>query len=448
MAEKTVGLVARNDPLVAAGIMELLISRRPIWILNPLSADAQLADEMLRAPTGSFVALARDWARPSMTEVRPGLGMTIELDTRDVRLGAARPPESSSPPGPGTAAVLQTSGTTGPPKRVELAAAPQWASLGGVSPDIRGDSQQELRLRRGTVPLTLPLAHVGGLFGLLFPWVNGRRVALLDKFAPHAWAKIIKDHEVLTSGLVPAAMRMVLDAQIPPADLASLRSVRAGTAPVDPELVEEFENRYRVPVITAYGATEFGGGVASMTLQDLRRFDGSKRGSVGRPHAGVQLRIVGQDGEGQLPPGEVGRLYVKQGTGDWVMTNDLARLDEDGFLFIEGRVDDVINRGGFKVSLREIEQELRALPDVADAAAIGLADRMLGQVPAAAVVLRDGARTSGEELCEALKATMTRYKVPTAVVIVDQIPRNVSMKVDSQALAKLLRDPEPSRRAP
>jgi acyl-coenzyme A synthetase/AMP-(fatty) acid ligase len=130
------------------------------------------------------------------------------------------------------------------------------------------------------------------------------------------------------------------------------------------------------------------------------------------------------------------------------MTNDLARLDEDGFLFIEGRVDDVINRGGFKVSLREIEQELRALPDVADAAAIGLADRMLGQVPAAAVVLRDGARTSGEELCEALKATMTRYKVPTAVVIVDQIPRNVSMKVDSQALAKLLRDPEPSRRAP
>lgn len=448
IAEPTVGLVARNHPLIAAAIMELLIARRPIWILNPLSADAQLADELLRAPSGSSVAVRRDWARPAMIEVRCELEVTIDLETSEVQLGASRSRGRLPPPDSGTAAILQTSGTTGPPKRVPLSTGQLWVSLSGISRDLPSGSQQEVRLRRGTVPLSLPLAHVGGLFGLLFPWINGRRVALLEKFDPHVWAKIVEDHAVLTSGLVPAAMRMVLDARIPPEQLASLRSVRAGTAPADLELVEEFENRYGVPVITAYGATEFGGGVASMTLEDVRRFGRSKRGTVGRPHSGVQLRILAQDGETPLRPGEVGRLCVKQGARDWVTTNDLARLDEDGFLFIEGRVDDVVNRGGFKVSLREIEQQLRALPDVVDAAAIGLADRTLGQVPAAAVVLRHGAQASGEELREALKATITRYKVPAAIVIVDEIPRNISMKVDGQALATLLQNVQSAAGAP
>jgi long-chain acyl-CoA synthetase len=435
-----VGLIARSHPHVVGALIELLIRETPIWILNPLMPDAELAGEVLKAPGGVVAATASDWARPAVADAGTAIGRAVELPSGELLPGAEssgdRRGEADALP-EGTAVVLQTSGTTGAPKRIPLGREQLWNSLWGVA--SRASSAEEVRLRGGVVPVQLPLAHIGGLFGVLFPFVSGRRVALFERFDPHAWAQVIREHRVLTSGLVPAAMRMVLDAGIPPEDLATLRSVRAGTAPLDPALQTEFEERYGVPVITAYGATEFGGGVASVSLEDIERFGSSKRGTVGRAHPGVTLRILDEEGVEQAP-GTMGRLHVRQGDGPWVRTNDLAYLDEDGFLFISGRTDNVINRGGFKVSLSEVEKELRELEGVRDAAAIALPDPRLGEVPVAAVVPRDGVRLDGEALRQELRSRVVPYKVPARVLILDKLPLNVSMKIDRNALRELFQE--------
>ena len=189
---------------------------------------------------------------------------------------------------------------------------------------------------------------------------------------------------------------MVLEADVDPADLSSLRSVVSGTAPLDPDDADAFTERYGIPVLISYGATEFGGGVAGWNLADHREFWATKRGSVGRAHAGCELRIV------DASSGDVARRGHRgpaRGAGeparrrrDWVRTTDLARIDGDGFLWILGRADQAIIRGGFKVLPEVVRTALERHPDVRGAAVIGRTDRRLGAVPVAAVELRPGAR--------------------------------------------------------
>src|SRR5262249_36967794 len=160
-------------------------------------------------------------------------------------------------------------------------------------------------------------------------------------------------HRPATASLVPAALRMVLEADIDPADLASVRSVVSGTAPLSPDDADAFMAKYGIPVLGSYAATEFGGGVAGWNLADHRPFWAVKRGSVGRAHAGWELRVVAPADDRVLGVDEEGLLEVKAaqlGEGSsWIRTTDLARIDADGFLWILGRADRVIIRGGFKV---------------------------------------------------------------------------------------------------
>src|SRR5262249_5628304 len=147
-------------------------------------------------------------------------------------------------------------------------------------------------------------------------------------------------------------LRMVLEADVDPADLSSLRSIVSGTAPLDPDDADAFLARYGVPVLIAYAATEFGGGVAGWNVEDHHRFWATKRGSVGRADADSELRVVDAGTSAVLPAGAEGLLEVRAGqlaSADWVRTTDLARMDDDGFLWILGRADRAIIRGGFKV---------------------------------------------------------------------------------------------------
>src|SRR4029077_17710841 len=134
-----------------------------------------------------------------------------------------------------------------------------------------------------------------------------------------------------------AALRMVLEADLDPADLASVRSVISGTAPLDPADADACYEKYGIPVLIAYAATEFGGGVAGWNLADHERYWTQKRGSVGRAHPGCELRVVCAESGAPLAAGTEGLLEVKAaqlGDGPWIRTTDLARIDDDGFVWI------------------------------------------------------------------------------------------------------------------
>ena len=196
-----------------------------------------------------------------------------------------------------------------------------------------------------------------------------------------------------------------------------------------------------MPVLISYGATEFGGGVAGWNLADHRAFWAAKRGSVGRAHAGCELRVVDPDGD-PLGPDAEGLLEVKAGqlgdAGDWVRTTDLARIDADGFLWILGRADQAIIRGGFKVQPDDVRAALERHPAVRGAAVVGRADRRLGAVPVAAVELRAGAAAVGPDDLLAHAATvLARYELPAEIRIVDALPRTDSGKVDLAAVRAL-----------
>jgi long-chain acyl-CoA synthetase len=268
-------------------------------------------------------------------------------------------------------------------------------------------------------------------------------MAMLDRFTVPGWHAVVKEYRPAVAGLPPAAMRSVLDADIPREDLASIRAINAGTSAVDPELVDEFYARYEIPILVVYGATEFSGAVAGWTVKDFHARWAEKRGSVGRAFPGVQLQIV-DDGGTTLGANVPGRLQVSTpqagGAGGWITTSDLAHLDADGFLYIDGRADDVIVRGGFKVAPETVVRALRAHPAVADAAVAPVPDRRLGQIPVAAVELRPGAAAEGEELREHCRTTLTPYEVPARIFVVDELPRGAALKVDRRALIAMLED--------
>ena len=271
--------------------------------------------------------------------------------------------------------------------------------------------------------------------------VEGRKISLMERFDVSTWAARMQEHRPKTASLPPTAMRMVLDANVPKPILASLRAVRSGTAPLDPAMKREFESRYGVPVLIVYGATEFAGAVAGWTLREHERFAQQKAGSVGRAHPGIEVRVVDAGTGQELPTGTAGVLEAKSSQlpgPDWIRTTDLARIDEDGFIWLEGRADDVIIRGGFKVPAATVADVLREHEAVLDASVIGLPDARLGAVPVAAVELRPGSGdVMPEELLALLRSRLPPYQVPARILIADALPRTPSMKISQPGVAAM-----------
>ncbi len=195
-------------------------------------------------------------------------------------------------------------------------------------------------------------------------------------------------------------------------------------------------------MLVSYAATEFGGGVAGWNIEDHRAFWATKRGSVGRAHAGCELRVVDPGSGAPLDPDGEGVLEVKAGQladDAWVRTTDLARIDADGFLWILGRADQAIIRGGFKVRPEDIRAALERHPAVRGAAVVSRDDRRLGAVPVAAVELRaDAAPVSPDDLLAYAGTVLARYELPAEIRVVDELPRTDSGKVDLVAVGLLL----------
>jgi long-chain acyl-CoA synthetase len=233
---------------------------------------------------------------------------------------------------------------------------------------------------------------------------------------------------------------MILDADVPKEDLASLVYFSTGAAPLDPRVQREFEARYGIPVLLSYGATEFGGPVCAMTPQLHQKHGAAKFGSVGQPFGGARIRVVDQETGAELPAGEEGLLEVispKMGA-DWIHTSDLGVIDQDGFLFLRGRADGAIMRGGFKLLPETIQDALLGHPAVSAAAVVGVPDRRLGQVPAAAIQLKPGVPEPTElELEGHLRQHVLSTHIPVYWLIVAELPKTVSLKVDRPAVIRL-----------
>jgi acyl-CoA synthetase (AMP-forming)/AMP-acid ligase II len=341
----------------------------------------------------------------------------------------------------GVAAEMLTSGTTGPPKRIPLTYDTLARVLAGAKHYER-NADADVRLRSGVTIVNSPMVHLGGLFRVLQCVNDGRAFCLLERFRVDEWVDAVRRHRPRTVSLVPAALRMVLEADLDPADLASVRSVVSGTAPLAPEDADAFRERYGVPVLIAYAATEFGGGVAGWNLADHERFWEAKRGSVGRAHPGCELRVVDPETGDPLGPDREGLLEVKaRQLGDdarWTRTTDVARIDGDGFLWILGRADQAIIRGGFKIRPEDVRAALERDPRVRGAAVVSRSDARLGAVPVAAVEMRAGApRASADDLLAEAATVLARYELPAELRLVDALPRTPSGKVDLAAVREL-----------
>jgi acyl-CoA synthetase (AMP-forming)/AMP-acid ligase II len=338
------------------------------------------------------------------------------------------------------ALIMRTSGTTG-------SATPVVLEHDGVRDGI---DAVIARLRKGTrqhagqpaMPNLIPssLALWAGLWNTLFALRLGAPAVLLDRFDPVDYATLVKRFGIRSTILAPAMMTMLTeDRRV--SDLSPLRFVRSVTAPLAPGQARRFYERFGVEVLNSYGQTELGGEVVGWTAADLRAFGRAKLGAVGRPHPGVSVRIL-DDARQDVPDGEPGEIWVRSpfapvGTPvaedrfleGFLRTGDLGRVDADGFVWIEGRVSDMINRGGLKIVPQEVEEVLRLHPHVADACVAGVPDERLGEVPVAWVRAAAGARPDPDALRGFARDRLAGYKVPVAVRFVDDFPRTEIGKI-------------------
>ena len=423
IGESEVGMLLRNKPTHVAAFLGVLLGGGTVVTINPSRGDdrtrADIAALSLPVVIGEPIDLA------SLVLDGPALIPISDLD------GAPQVPAGGT--GRNDVAVrMLTSGTTGPPKRIDLTYDMLAHSV------ITSPTPTELQ--RGVAVVNAPLVHIGGVFRVLQCICEARRFALLDRFELGQWADAVRRHRPRTVSLVPAALRSVLHSDLTREDLASIRAVTSGTAPLSADDADAFTAKFGIPVLTSYAATEFGGGVAGWTLADYHEHWQDKRGSVGKASLGAQLRVVDDDGA-PLPPGQAGLLEVKPGqlgpSADWMRTTDIARIDDDGFLWILGRGDQAIIRGGFKVMPDDVRTALESHPAVRGAAVVGRPDDRLGETPVAMVELRTSVDAAA--LSEFLRTRLARYEIPTDIAFVDVIPRTPSGKADLGAVRDFFR---------
>jgi long-chain acyl-CoA synthetase len=433
-----IGMLLRNRPHHVAAFLGVLLSGGTVVVINPARGDDRTRADIAALGLPVIVGESDDLA--TLVTAAPG---TTTVSISGLLNAAEQPhiPSASGAARTGVAVRMLTSGTTGPPKRIDLSYDMLARSVIGPEPE-RAAAPTEVR--RGVAIVNSPMVHIGGVFRVLQCVTQARSFVLLDRFELNSWVAAVRTHRPRAVSLVPAALRTVLHSELTRADLDSIRAVTCGTAPLSADDADAFTEKYGIPVLTSYAATEFGGGVAGWTLPDYQQHWQAKRGSVGRANPGAQLRVVDDDGA-PVDDGQLGLLEVKPAqlgsSAEWMRTTDMARIDPDGFLWIVGRADQAIIRGGFKVMPDDVRSALERHPAVAGAAVVGRPDDRLGETPVAMVELRESASTDASGLVDYLRERLARYEIPTEIAIVTVIPRTPSGKPDLSAIRHFFGQP-------
>lgn len=434
---KPVAWLAHNQPEAIAAALGIILSGNSCFVVNPHRPSDAIRDEL---GSGAFACVVG--SHKAALELRRYFKGPMVLVEEDLSV-ALNGPEGTDYTQPeltdDIAVVLLSSGTTGEPKRVASSWGEFQRMLTAAARTKDGGVTAPTEPQRSPSLLVNPFSHTSGTFAMFLALYHARPIVLFRKFDLHAWLDAVGRHRPRLVSLVPALVRMLVDADIDPTRLAGLTALRVGTAPLEPEVQALFEDKFGVPILIDYGATEFKGSVTSWTLEDHRRYPTEKRGTVGRAAPGMEVRIVDPSDGRVLPTGEIGLVDVKRQGGEeaWVRTTDLGHVDSDGFLFLHGRSDDAIIRGGFKILPQSVEKILRRHASISDVAVVAVPDDRLGQVPVAVIELVAGASIDVSELDDLVRKSLAAYQAPVEYIVVDELPRTASLKIKRAQVSEL-----------
>ncbi|MED5810892.1 fatty acid--CoA ligase family protein [Mycolicibacterium sp. 050232] len=408
---------------LSAAALRTLISRLsdPLVVVDDEYRDA-VGDDFRVTSSADFVAAARS-AEP-----------------------AVRHPDPDSP-----AVVLFTSGTTAAPKAVEL-------THNNLTSYVTGTVEFDSALPGDAALISVPPYHIAGVGAALSNLYAGRTMVYLPHFDAREWVALAANEGVTSATVVPTMLdRIVTELETAKATLPALRTLAYGGAKVALPLVRKaLDLLPEVGFVNAYGLTETSSTIAVLTPQDHRDAiadpaHAERLGSVGRPVPTVELQIRSDDGT-VLGPDETGELFVRgeqvsgryTGIGSvldehgWFPTRDIARLDGDGYLFIGGRSDDTIIRGGENIAPAEIEDVLVEHPDVRECAVVGVADEKWGQIIVAVVVPTPGSEPTAADLRAFARTQLRGSRTPDKVVFGSELPTNATGKVLRSQLRRQL----------
>ena len=350
------------------------------------------------------------------------------------------------------ATIFYTSGTTGKPKGalgshrnicqnlISGAFVRMRASV------LRGeDPTAGMQMVGPSMLLSVPLFHVTGCHGFLIGMtLAGGKLVMMYKWDAQRAIELIEQEKISTFGGVPSMVWQVLEnPDLPNHDLSCVTNIAYGGAPAAPELLNRIKQTFpKVDPGNGYGMTETSALCTSNSAEEYHR----RPDSVGCPAPVTQIKIVGGDGA-ELPRGQVGELWVKGPnvipgywnrpeanaqtfTNGWLHTGDLARMDEEGYLYIVDRAKDMLIRGGENIYCVEVEDALYSHPAVMDAAVIGIPNRVLGEEVGAVVQIAPGHQVSVEDLQAHVAAHLARFKVPVRIELrTEPLPRNANGKI-------------------
>jgi len=435
-----VALVARNRPCSIAALLGLIARGHTIRMVHPFQSPAAMARDLERLKPAAVVGFAQDFPDEVRLALRSsGMAAAVISDMDAIALAGFEHSQGRDVGLPAKPRIeILTSGTTGPPKHFAITF--EMIAKHHVGVHMLASTRTGDLLKMPPMTLFFPLGNISGVYSTIPTMLRGRRAELWDRFTVADWHRHVLKYQPELAGVPPAGVQMVLDANIPREDLASIRMLSTGAAPLDPTVQRAFEERYGIPILLSYGATEFGGPVSAMTAEMYADWGRRKFGSVGRALPGAKLRVVDPVTGTVLPAGAEGVLEVVSPRigPEWIRTSDIAVIDEDGFLFHRGRADGAIVRGGFKLLPETIERALQLHPAVSAAAVVGIPDNRLGQVPAAAIQLRPGFPAPTPPDLEAhLRTHVLATHVPVKWCFVAELPRNRSMKTDKPAVKRL-----------
>jgi len=365
------------------------------------------------------------------------------------------PPDHGSPPGLGpddTAVLHLTSGTTGRPKAVRETLPAFWAKMQFFA-DAFDPGPDDVML------LFLPMGHVFGVRLGLMTLLTGGRLVLMERFSPSLALRVMAEEGVTVLPGMPTHLNLILAAlDGGEHDVSHLRWVVSAAATLPRALTEQIYQRLGVEILFVYGCSE---NFTTCTVDPDEILAGSVGSTVfsgppGTPPNGA-VRAVNPLDHTPMPPGEVGELAFgarrpvqywrapDAATDGWYYTGDLGRVDPDGQVFVLGRLKELVNRGGLKVSPTEVEAAAVRHPGVADAAVVGTPDPVLGEAVCTCIVPAGDDPPTLLELRDFLGRSLARHKLPDELALVDGIPRTVIGKVDRPALVATVLADEPPR---
>jgi fatty-acyl-CoA synthase len=353
---------------------------------------------------------------------------------------AARGGDADAPRDPAVTAetpllICYTSGSTGKPKGVLLTQRAIETNAAN-SEDMHGLSTDDLILN------TLPLFHVGGLNNLTTPALKtGCTVVLHAKFDPELTFDTLETEGITLTVLVPAQLDMMMaNRRWSSADFSKLRMITTGSTIVPRHVIHAVHEK-GVPLVQVYGSTETCPIAVYLKADEAMR----KVGSTGRVGKHCQLRLVDGDGN-DVAPGETGEIWIKGGNvmsgywqapeataavlnDGWFRSGDMGHLDEEGYLYVDGRSKDMIISGGENIYPAEIENLLIESPDIAEASVIGRPDPRWGEIVVAVVVPKENRQLSSEQVLQLLEGRIARFKHPKEVVLVKALPKTALGKI-------------------